>query len=97
MESARQTPVSSFLQERLQKERHAESQKHAAASMTPRSTSDMNAAFALSTGPHKSPSKAGALEPNRPQSSSGPESQRKGLALKEMEQVSLLLPVGTFV
>lgn len=83
-ESARQTPVSSFLQERLQKERQAESQKYTAS--TPRSNSDMSTSCELGSS-QKSPVKQ-CGDGNRPQSSCGDPTQKKGgLALKEMEQV----------
>lgn len=81
IESARRTPVSAFLQERLQKERQA------GAASTPASTSDLAASLELGQS-HKSPIKHAVTDANRPQSSSSDPAQRKGLALKEMEQVS---------
>ena len=81
LESARRTPVSSFLQERLQKERQA------GAASTPASTSDLAASLELGQS-QKSPIKQAMTDANRPQSSSSDPAQRKGLALKEMEQVS---------
>lgn len=86
-ESARQTPVSSFLQERLQKERQAESHKLAGSSS--RTGSDMSASVELGSANQKSPVKNAGLDMHRPQSSNGVDpSQKKGFALKEMEQVS---------
>lgn len=86
-ESARQTPVSSFLQEKLQKERQAES--HKLASSSSRTGSDMSASVELGSANQKSPVKNAGLDLHRPQSSNGVDpSQKKGFALKEMEQVS---------
>lgn len=85
-ESARQTPVSSFLQEKLQRERQAES--HKLTSSSSRTGSDMSASVELGNAHTKSPIKNPGLDLHRPQSSSGVDpQQKKGYALKEMEQV----------
>ena len=92
IESGRQTPASSFLQEKLQRERQVESQRYAATASIPRSNSAMNTSFELKNPRSKSPVKQIVLEASRPQSSSSVDpSQKKGLALKEMEQVIYLL------
>ena len=86
-ETARQTPVSSFLQERLQKERRAESQKMAS-SVASGANSDLSGSVELGSATQQSPSKSVAAELDQPTSAAGAEgSQKKGLALKEMEQV----------
>jgi hypothetical protein len=89
-ESARRTPVSSFLQEKLQKERQAES--HKLASSSSRTGSDMSASVELGTAAQRSPGKNTGVDLHRPQSSSGvdPSHNGKGFALKEMEQVCAL-------
>lgn len=74
--------VSSFLQEKLQKERKAESEK---LSVFSRSTTDMSMSSDL-TRSHHSPTKGGDSE-RRPQSSAGSEKKKKGLGVKDMEQV----------
>ncbi|KAI5457437.1 hypothetical protein BGZ63DRAFT_78458 [Mariannaea sp. PMI_226] len=80
-ESNRQTAVSSFLQERLQKERQVESEK---AGQWARS-SEMNSSSDLSRTSHGSPTKGGDVR--RPQSTAGTEGKKKGLGVKDMEQV----------
>lgn len=92
MESGRQTPVSAFLQEKLQKERQAEGLKLATSS-TPRpahiDTTSAYSDYANSTAGNRSPSRHPGHDLSRPQtSSSGDAGQKKGLALKDMEQVS---------
>lgn len=88
-ESARQTPVSSFLQEKLQKERQAES--HKLTSSSSRTDSEMSGSVELGNANSKSPIKNAGLDLHRPQSSCSVDpQQRKGYALKEMEQVSHL-------
>lgn len=90
VESTRQTPVSSFLQEKLQKERRAESQKHGS-SVASGANSDASASVDLgSVAQQQSPVRNNHLDVDRPQSTAGADaSQKKGLALKEMEQVSI--------
>lgn len=83
IESTRQTAVSSFLQERLQRERRAESEKLASAS---RSTLDDHSSTDLRL--HHSPTKNSESE-RRPQSSTG--SEKRGLGVKDMEQVRIPL------
>lgn len=52
----------------------------------------MSASVELGSANQKSPVKNAGLDLHRPQSSSGNDpSQKKGLALKEMEQVSFML------
>lgn len=88
IESGRQTPVSAFLQERLEKERQAEGQKHAASiSALPRSYSDMSASLELGSVGQRSPTKSIGPDTARPQTTTGTDPKKKGLALKEMEQV----------
>ncbi|KAF4121984.1 hypothetical protein GMORB2_7577 [Geosmithia morbida] len=86
IDSGRQTPISSFLQEKLQRERQAEGYK---LSSTPRPTHESSAYsdIANSTG-SRSPSRHPAHDPSRPQTSNSTDpAQKKGLALKDMEQV----------
>lgn len=80
-ESNRQTAVSSFLQERLQKERQFESDKSGQWSRG----SDTSTPADSSRISHGSPTKGGDLR--RPQSTTGTESKKKGLGVKDMEQV----------
>lgn len=84
IESTRQTAVSSFLQERLQRERRAESEKLASAS---RSTLD-NHSSSTDLRLHHSPTKNSESE-RRPLSSAG--SEKRGLGVKDMEQVRIPL------
>ena len=82
-DSARHIAHSSFLQERLQRERRIESDKLTTSSTKSQSNTDMSSA-AEACSPHKAP----ASDSTRPQSSAGAEhGKRKGLGLKEMEQV----------
>ncbi|KAH7145673.1 hypothetical protein B0J13DRAFT_324740 [Dactylonectria estremocensis] len=84
-ESNRQQAVSTFLQERLQKERQVESEKSAVWS---RGNSDLSASLELSRAGHGSPTKGGDLDMRRPQSTTSTESgKKKGLGVKDMEQV----------
>ena len=82
IESTRQTAVSSFLQERLQRERRAESEKLASMS---RVTLDNSSSTDLRAS-HNSPTKNSESE-RRPQSSTG--SEKRGLGVKDMEQVRI--------
>ncbi|KAK7398410.1 hypothetical protein QQX98_012205 [Neonectria punicea] len=85
-ESTRQTAVSSFLQERLRKERQVESDKVAAWS---RGNSDLSVSVDLNRSIHGSPTKNRDPD-HRPQSTStnGTEPGKKqGLGVKDMEQV----------
>lgn len=78
--------MSTFLQERLQKERRAESEK-LGSSTSSRHNFDMSASVDLGRVSDK-PFRVSDLEPQRPQSSAGMESgKKKGLGVKEMEQV----------
>lgn len=98
IESARQTPVSAFLHERLQKERQAEGQKLATATTTPRPNDAASTYSDLASMSQRSPSKYPGPEFSRPQSSSSIDpAQKKGLALKEMEQVSLHIVCPLFL
>lgn len=90
IESTRQVAVSSFLQEKLQKERKAESEKM---SVFSRSTTDMSMSSDVARG-HHSPTKGGDSE-RRPVSSQGSE-KKKGLGVKDMEQVRFLLNCDDF-
>ncbi|QPG98423.1 hypothetical protein C2857_007594 [Epichloe festucae Fl1] len=87
-ESARQPTVSSFLLEKLQRERRAEIEKsNQSQSSLPRSNPDMNGSAELGRAP-SSPMKTSASEANRPSSSAGHENgKKKGHGVKEMEQV----------
>jgi hypothetical protein len=80
-ESNRQTAVSSFLQERLQKERQVESEKSGQWSRS----SDTGTPVDLSRISHGSPTKGADLR--RPESTTGTEGKKKGLGVKDMEQV----------
>ncbi|KAG8419431.1 hypothetical protein J3458_004297 [Metarhizium acridum] len=87
MESTRQIALSSFLQEKLQKERRAESEKlNQSQSSLPRSNPDTTVSADLGRAP-SSPFKT-SMEGNRPQSSTGTDQgKKKGLGVKEMEKV----------
>ena len=84
-----QTPVSSFLMEKLRQERLAEGEK--LASRTP---VDMSASLELGGVPASPARVASPAEGRRPRSSENGEPQqqhqakKKGLGMKEMEQVS---------
>ncbi|KAM0553048.1 hypothetical protein ACHAPJ_007595 [Fusarium lateritium] len=83
-ESTRQHVVSSFLQEKLQQSRQAESDKSSSWSRT---TTDVNSSgeFGRSLG---SPIRVVESDGHRPQSAAGNEpSKKKGLGVKDMEQV----------
>ncbi|KAG6007044.1 hypothetical protein E4U21_006404 [Claviceps maximensis] len=90
IDSARQSTVSSFLQEKLQRERKAEIDKFSQSqSSLPRLNQDINmhASAELGRGPG-SPLKPSVPEVNRPSSSAGYElGRKKGHGVKEMEQV----------
>lgn len=88
VESTRQIALSSFLQEKLQKERRAESEKlNQSQSSLPRSNPDMSVSADLGRTP-SSPFKT-SMEGNRPQSSAGTDQgKKKGLGVKEMEKVA---------
>lgn len=76
-------PVSSFLQERLQRERKVESER----SSSRMSNDPMSASLDL-RAVQSSPVRTGAADSRRPRSSGGGEpTKKKGLGLKEMEQV----------
>ncbi|KAF5011635.1 hypothetical protein FDECE_2258 [Fusarium decemcellulare] len=84
-ESTRQPVVSSFLQERLQNQRQAESEK---ASSWSRTNTDVNSSGEFGRAIPGSPIKGGGSDDRRPDSSAGSESSRKkGLGVKDMEQV----------
>ena len=70
-DASRQQALSSFLQEKLQRERKAESDRVAA------SAADCGRAFLNSS----------VQDGSRPRSSASPEPRKKGLGVKEMEQV----------
>ncbi|KAF5020132.1 hypothetical protein F66182_7843 [Fusarium sp. NRRL 66182] len=83
-ESPHQTVISSFLQEKLQQSRQMESDKSMSWS---RANTEVNSSgeFSRSLG---SPIKAGEFDGHRPQSAVGSESsKKKGLGVKDMEQV----------
>ncbi|KAF4437870.1 hypothetical protein F53441_12928 [Fusarium austroafricanum] len=80
-ESTRQTAISSFLQEKLQQSRIAESDR----SIWSRST-DVNSSGEFSRS-LSSPIKVMEADGHRPQSAAGSESKKKGLGVKDMEQV----------
>lgn len=79
--------MSTFLQEKLQKERRAESEK-LGSSTSSRHNLDMSASVDLGRIATERSFKSSDYEPQRPQSSAGMESaKKKGLGVKEMEQV----------
>ncbi|KAF4999965.1 hypothetical protein FGRMN_2107 [Fusarium graminum] len=83
-ESTRQTVISSFLQEKLQQSRQAESDR---SSTWSRANTDANSSGEFSRS-FSSPIKAVELDGHRPQSSAGSDaSKKKGLGVKDMEQV----------
>lgn len=82
--------VSSFLQERLQRERKVESER----SSSRMSNDPMSASLDLRTV-QSSPVRSGTSDGRRPRSSGGAEpAKKKGLGLKEMEQVCYFSPDG---
>ncbi|KAK2609094.1 hypothetical protein QQS21_002321 [Conoideocrella luteorostrata] len=87
IESTRQPAMSSFLQEKLQRERKVEVEKlNQSQSSLPRSNPDMNGSVELGRAP-SSPQKTSS-EASRPRSSTGLEhGKKKGLGVNEMEQV----------
>lgn len=86
-ELARPPIMSSFLQEKLQKERRAESDK-LGSSTSSRHNFDMSASVDLGRAAHDKSFRASDFDQQRPQSSAGMESpKKKGLGVKEMEQV----------
>lgn len=79
--------MSTFLQEKLQRERRAESEK-LGSSTSSRNNFEMSASVDLGRLVHDKAFKTSDFEPQRPQSSAGMESGKKrGLGVKEMEQV----------
>jgi hypothetical protein len=87
-ETTRQTAQSSFLQEKLDRERKAESEKMAQAASQAKMNMDMAASEGSSRASQKSPFTPTEAEWSRPRSSNGPDgAKNKPLALKEMEQV----------
>ncbi|KAG6014095.1 hypothetical protein E4U54_005852 [Claviceps lovelessii] len=88
MDSARQSTTSSFLLEKLQRERRAEVEKfNQSQSSLTRLNSDVHASVELARAPG-SPLKTSVSEYNRPSSSAGYEiGRKKGHGVKEMEQV----------
>ncbi|KAG5977408.1 hypothetical protein E4U55_006835 [Claviceps digitariae] len=88
IDSARQSIASTFLQEKLQRERKAELEKLSQSqSSLSRLNPDMNVSIDLGRGPG-SPLKTSLSEVKRPSSSAGYETGRKkGHGVKEMEQV----------
>ncbi|OAQ95932.1 hypothetical protein LLEC1_02028 [Akanthomyces lecanii] len=86
-ELTRPPTMSTFLQEKLQKERRAESEK-LGSSTSSRHNLDMSASVDLGRVATERSFRSSDYEPQRPQSSAGTESaKRKGLGVKEMEQV----------
>ncbi|OAA67474.1 hypothetical protein ISF_03650 [Cordyceps fumosorosea ARSEF 2679] len=84
---ARPPTMSTFLQEKLQKERRAESEK-LGSSTSSRHNLDLSASVDLGRVATDRSFRSSDHEPQRPQSSTGMESgKKKGLGLKEMEQV----------
>lgn len=75
--------MSSFLQEKLQRERRFESERSSS-----RMSNDMSASVDLKVV-HSSPARSTTAEGKRPRSSGGnaEQTKKKGLGLKEMEQV----------
>ncbi|SPJ71987.1 uncharacterized protein FTOL_01715 [Fusarium torulosum] len=83
-ESTRQTVVSSFLQEKLQQSRQAESDR---SSTWSRANTDVNSSGEFSRSLN-SPIKIMETDGHRPQSAAGNEApKKKGLGVKDMEQV----------
>ncbi|UNI16044.1 hypothetical protein JDV02_002520 [Purpureocillium takamizusanense] len=84
-DSARHRAMSSFLQEKLQRERAENERISFSASL---SRTDMSASVDVSRAVYNSPFRPPQeSEGGRPQSSAGVEPRRKGLGVKEMEQV----------
>lgn len=91
-ESTRQPVVSSFLQERLQKERQAEIEK---ASSWSRANTEANSSGEFGQVIQGSPIKRRESDMHRPDSAAGSEpSKKKGLGVKDMETVRLPLLSG---
>lgn len=85
-EATRQPALSAFLLERLQKERRAEGDKISYSASLSRA--DMSASVDLGRQVLNSPFKPPESDGGRPRSSAGTEqAKRKGLGVKEMEQV----------
>ncbi|PHH90323.1 hypothetical protein CDD83_3959 [Cordyceps sp. RAO-2017] len=85
-EALRQPALSSFLQEKLQRERRAESEKLAYSTSLSRTdmTASVDIGHSAQTSPFKVPDAVGC----RPRSSAGTDNlKKKGLGVKEMEQV----------
>lgn len=99
----RQPALSAFLQEKLQRERKAESDKLAFSASLSRT--DMSASVDICPAVQTSPFRAPEPVAGRPRSSAGTEPyKKKGLGLKEMEQVCVphhahrtALPTSTHV
>lgn len=86
-ELKKQAVVSSLLNEKLQRERRAESEK-LGSSVSSRTNFDMSASMHLDRTDTRSPFKQSDLDLPRPQSSAGVDMVKKrGMAVKEMEQV----------
>ncbi|ATY61130.1 hypothetical protein A9K55_006540 [Cordyceps militaris] len=85
-ELTRPPTMSTFLQEKLQKERRAESEK-LGSSTSSRHNLDLSASVDLGRAVNDRSFRSSDYEPQRPQSSAGMEpAKKKGLGLKEMEQ-----------
>ncbi|CAG9982646.1 unnamed protein product [Clonostachys byssicola] len=84
-EPARQTPVSSLLHERLQKERQSESAKLASSRLNNESNNSLDKMSNI----QRSPTRSVGLDISRPNSGAGggEPAARKGLGIKEMEHV----------
>lgn len=89
LEPAAISTASTFLQEKLQRERRAHSDRVAGAATRSKTDLDMSASMELT------PSRSGSLaisreaDGSRPWSSGGDASKQRGMGLREMEQVSL--------
>ncbi|KAM3440072.1 hypothetical protein MY4824_002327 [Beauveria thailandica] len=86
-ELARPPTMSTFLQEKLQKERRAESEK-LGSSTSSRHNLDLSGSVDLGRVPNERAFRSTDYEPQRPQSSAGVEPpKKKSIGVKEMEQV----------
>lgn len=86
-ELKKQAVVSSLLNEKLQRERRAESEK-LGSSVSSRTNFDLSSSMHLDRTDTRSPFKQNELDLQRPQSSAGVDMVKKrGMAVKEMEQV----------
>ena len=95
MESTRQTAVSAFLQEKLQRERRAEGERMGHSGSLARLNTDISGSIEFGRATLDSPMRMGDTDSPRPRSSGGGSAgtepaKKQGLGLMEMEQVRSL-------